>query len=231
MGYSAAVDSSDTLEVNLLSCPVVRQSWSMPHDLRICFAGDSFVAGTGDSSALGWVGRVVAEAIASGLAITAYNLGVRGETGPQIARRIAAETAPRFVADADARLIVSFGANDTVERGGRVRASVEQTVQAIRDIREATVVPVLLVGPPAVDNARQNERLRTTDALLSAEALRLDIPFVETFSATAESPLWRRQIRDGDGYHPDAEGYAFLSSIVSAPIIDWLRIEAAAHSG
>ena len=34
----------------------------MIHDLRICFVGDSFVAGTGDETALGWVGRVTATA-------------------------------------------------------------------------------------------------------------------------------------------------------------------------
>lgn len=167
----------------------------MPRDLRICFVGDSYAAGIGDSSVLGWVGRVVAEAIKGGLAVTAYNLGVRGETGPQIARRIAAEIAPRLDAGDAKRMIVSFGANDTIERDGRVRASDSQTVQALRDIRKATDVPLLLVGPQAVDDERQNARLMTRSAFLSAEALRLDIVFVETFSATANSSLWRRQIR------------------------------------
>lgn len=29
-------------------------------DLRICFIGDSFVAGVGDETALGWTGRLLA---------------------------------------------------------------------------------------------------------------------------------------------------------------------------
>lgn len=195
----------------------------MVRDLRVCFAGDSYVAGIGDATALGWVGRVAADAAASGLQITAYNLGVRGETGPQVARRIPAELSPRLAPADDPRLVLSFGANDTVERNGTVRATTEQTVQALRDVRAATTIPLFLVGPPAVDDVQQNERLAVTSERLAADASRLHVPFVETFTATAASALWRQQIRDGDGYHPDAEGYAFLAGIITQPLVDWLR--------
>ena len=36
---------------------------------------------------LGWVGRVVAASFAAGTPVTAYNLGVRGETSVQVASR------------------------------------------------------------------------------------------------------------------------------------------------
>jgi hypothetical protein len=45
-------------------------------DRRILFFGDSLVAGVGDPSGDGWVGRVVAASCAAGLPVTAYNLGV-----------------------------------------------------------------------------------------------------------------------------------------------------------
>ena len=65
-------------------------------DIRVCFAGDSLVAGTGDETALGWVGRVAAAGIASGLDLTSYNLGVRGATSVQVVRRLAIEARPRL---------------------------------------------------------------------------------------------------------------------------------------
>lgn len=54
-------------------------------DVRACFVGDSYVAGTGDPAALGWVGRVAAAAIASGVRLSAYNLGIRGDTASMVA--------------------------------------------------------------------------------------------------------------------------------------------------
>ncbi len=50
------------------------------NDHRICFIGDSFVQGTGDSESLGWVGRVAAKAQAAGWTMTPYNLSVRRDT-------------------------------------------------------------------------------------------------------------------------------------------------------
>ncbi len=49
-------------------------------DLRVCFLGDSFVAGVGDPEHLGWVGRVAARTNRGGQPLTAYGLGVRRET-------------------------------------------------------------------------------------------------------------------------------------------------------
>ena len=49
-------------------------------DLRVCFLGDSLVAGVGDPDGLGWVGRLVAGAFAAGAPLTAYPLGIRRQT-------------------------------------------------------------------------------------------------------------------------------------------------------
>ena len=49
-------------------------------DLRVCFVGDSFVAGIGDSSALGWVERVTIAAFARGLPLDGVQPGASGET-------------------------------------------------------------------------------------------------------------------------------------------------------
>jgi lysophospholipase L1-like esterase len=72
-------------------------------DRRLLFFGDSLVAGVGDPTGAGWVGRVVATSFASGLGLTAYNLGIRGETSEQIASRWRTEALPRLLAGAAGR--------------------------------------------------------------------------------------------------------------------------------
>jgi acyl-CoA thioesterase I len=84
-------------------------------DTRICFLGDSFVAGVGDPTARGWVGRVTEAGFAARSPFTAYNLGVRGQTGPQTAARVSAEVPPRLSTAGNPRIVVSFGANDTAD--------------------------------------------------------------------------------------------------------------------
>jgi hypothetical protein len=100
-------------------------------DRRLLFFGDSLVAGVGDPTGAGWVGRVVAGAFASGLALTAYNLGVRGETSGQVASRWRAEALPRLWPGADCRIVVSFGANDTSVEHGRVRVEADRSLEAL----------------------------------------------------------------------------------------------------
>ena len=195
----------------------------MTRDIRVCFAGDSLVAGTGDETARGWVGRVVAAGIASGLDLTGYNLGVRGATSVQVTRRLAIEARPRLAAAGDPRIVVSFGVNDTLPD---VLLSVAETLDALRGIHQRMApVPLLLVGPPAVDDDVQNDRIRLLDAALAQETAALGIPFVPVFAVTEGAGVWRRAVHDGDGFHPDAAGYDLLASVVTAPILDWLGRE------
>jgi len=92
-------------------------------DRRVLFFGDSFVAGVGDPTGLGWVGRVVAASHAAGAAMTAYNLGVRGETSVEVAVRWRAESRPRMVADAGYGVVFSFGVNPSAPRHRAVRSA------------------------------------------------------------------------------------------------------------
>ena len=190
-------------------------------DIRVCFAGDSFVAGTGDGTALGWVGRVTAAGIAEGLRLTTYNLGVRGATSVQVVRRLAIEARPRLTSAEDPRIVLSFGVNDTLQE---VLLSIAETLGALREAQHRMApVPLLLVGPPAVDDDVQNQRIRLLDAALARETELLTIPYVPVFAATEADAAWRRTVRAGDGFHPDAAGYALLASLVTAPILSWLR--------
>jgi hypothetical protein len=135
-GYCAAISEWHRLEVltagstpkstpttvaELDSAPMNGQ----PSDLRALFFGDSLVAGVRDPGGKGWVARVVAASFAEGLPLTAYNLGVRGETSQQVAARWRAESLPRLLPSTDARIVLSFGANDTTVEGGGLRVETE----------------------------------------------------------------------------------------------------------
>jgi lysophospholipase L1-like esterase len=193
---------------------------SSARDVRVCFAGDSLVAGTGDETALGWVGRVTAAGIAAGLDLTSYNLGVRGATSVQVVRRLAIEARPRLTVAEDPRIVLSFGVNDTLPA---VQLSTAETLGALRDAQHRMApTRLLMVGPPAVDDDEQNLRIHALDVALAREAELLAIPFVSVFAATAASAAWRRPVHEGDGFHPDAAGYALVAEVVTPPILAWL---------
>jgi lysophospholipase L1-like esterase len=192
-------------------------------DRRICFIGDSYVAGVGDPSMLGWVGRVAAAAAAEGLSSTSYNLGVRGQTGPQIAERVTLEVPPRLGPADDPRLVVSFGANDTVEVDRRRRATLAESVAAVEHIHSSVDVPLFVVGPPAVGDVAQNRRLDELDTALRMTAGRLGVPYVALHEVTNASPLWHHEIAGQDGYHPGAAGYELIADTTAPDILRWLR--------
>ena len=55
-----------------------------PRDVGLVFIGASLVAGVGDPKGQGWVSRVVGRTQHPDLELTAYNLGVRGDTSEEI---------------------------------------------------------------------------------------------------------------------------------------------------
>ncbi len=91
-------------------------------DIRICFVGDSFVAGLGDETGLGWVGRVTTAALAL----------------------------------RDAQTLVS-------------------------------PARLMLVGPPAVDDNSQNNRIAALDLDMRDGASALGIPFVDFFNKPSQT--------------------------------------------
>lgn len=195
-------------------------------DVRVCFVGDSFVAGLGDSSGLGWVGRVTVAGLARGLPLTAYNLGVRRDTSVLVSERIGREVRPRLEPASDPRVVVSFGVNDTVLEEGAARVASADTVAALeRSLLAVAPARMLLVGPPAVDDDAHNERLDALNGVLRTKSSRLGLAFVDSFSGTATDATWRQQVRAGDGYHPDAAGYRRLAELVGGPVLDWLSRE------
>jgi lysophospholipase L1-like esterase len=99
-------------------------------DIRICFLGESFVNGTGDSTYLGWTGRVCIDLSQQGYEVTYYNLGIRRETSRELARRWQSEVKRRFPIGCDRLVVFSFGTNDTTLcTGQKMRVEVAKVDQ------------------------------------------------------------------------------------------------------
>lgn len=185
-------------------------------DLRICFVGDSFVNGTGDSTLLGWTGRVCQFASQRGVPLTYYNLGVRRETSADIGVRWQFEVMARLPEGCDGRVVFSFGANDTTwERGGvRVKTSDSLRHTGMILLVAKRQYPVLMVSPPAIADEAQNERIAELVGYQRQICEGFEIPYLDVFTPLRRSPVWMTEVRSGDGAHPNAAGYAELAQLV-----------------
>jgi acyl-CoA thioesterase-1 len=201
-------------------------------DVRVCFVGDSFVAGVGDPEHRGWVGRVCARSAADGRPLTAYNLGVRAQTSADVLARWRAECGQRLSADWDSRVVVSLGVNDTTIRDGRRRVPRERSPQhltAILDGARGAGWPVLVVGPPPVADSAQNERLAELDTGFAGACAGRGVPYVRVLAALAADPVWMQEVAAGDGAHPAAAGYRALADLVWPRWSEWTGAPTVAH--
>jgi lysophospholipase L1-like esterase len=199
----------------------------VPPDRRILCFGDSFIAGVGDPTGLGWVGRLVAASSDAGRPITAYNLGIRGDTSADVAARFEAETAARTNnAAAGYGVVLAVGANDMTVQDNRLRVApgvAIRTLNGILDLTAARGQGVLIVGPPPVGEPEQDERIRELSDQFAHVATHRSVPFVATAATLGAHDAWRREAVANDGSHPGAGGYAALAEIVlAAGWIDWL---------
>jgi lysophospholipase L1-like esterase len=199
---------------------------------RICFVGDSYVAGTGDPTCLGWVGRACASAWKRGSGISFYNLGVRGDTAPMIAARWRRECEARLPADAPGRLVFMFGINDISERlGAGIRVPFEESVATAREIvREARDWhPTLWIGPPPANERMspmspmpgvaydfRNDRLLALNDAFAGEARELDVPYLDVATTLSHDPTYQQSLLDGDRMHCGAEGYGRIGAMVDS---------------
>lgn len=184
-------------------------------NLRACFLGDSYTAGAGDDSGLGWVGRVAATARGEGFDLTAYNLGVRGETGPRIAARAAAELAPRLAAGDSHAMVFTFGSNDFSQ--GVAQTDSLAAAERLLDLAGHLDIPAFVLSPPVFldEPARDRLSVALSQALAGLCAAR-GAHWLDLRATTMNWRLWWDEAGAGDGYHPNASGYAELARTFAA---------------
>ena len=185
-------------------------------NVRICFVGDSFVNGTGDSECLGWTGRICSAAIKQGHYFTYYNLGIRGETSTDIAGRWFEEVARRLPEDCDRRIIFSFGVNDTTIENGKPRVELNQTKENTLQILSIakSLFSVLMVSPPPIAEVEQNSKVETLSQELAIICEQLNVPYLDVFTLLQKSEVWLKEVAANDSYHPNAAGYLEFANLV-----------------
>lgn len=196
--------------------------------------GDSIATGTGDQRALGWPGRIAAVALAGGADLTIYDLGVRGDTSVDVARRWRAETDARLPRLFPGGIVFQYGLNDCTVRtyeDGRTerRVEAEVTLATTRTmLTEAHgLQPTLFIGPAPIDDARPgpqlvpgvvqttaNDDIRALDVQLGSVARDSGVAYLSVFDSLAADERWVRATRAGDGIHPTDEGYEALAELV-----------------
>ncbi|MEL7334307.1 MAG: GDSL-type esterase/lipase family protein [Cyanobacteria bacterium J06560_2] len=188
-------------------------------DIRICFFGDSFTAGTGDPTYLGWTARACAAMTSPHYELSYYNLGIRGNTSEQIEIRWLAEAAKRFPDHADNRVVFSFGVNDNrVENGLRFVEQAASVECARRILTQAKALfPVLFIGPLPVAEAEMNHRAQALSQAYGELCTELDVPYLDAYTPLRQNSLWMQEVAAVDGAHPAASGYLAMAQLVT----DW----------
>ena len=183
--------------------------------MRICFIGDSFVSGAYDDECLGWVGRIAAAARKRGHDLSAYNLGIRGETSVQIARRWRAEAEVRQ-SQQEGRLVFEFGVNDAREVAGKRQLQAAQSMAAAGEILHAARrwKPTLMIGPPPGGDDGRNMRVKQLSEGIAKLCAELKVPYFDSFTPLSNSSNFVANTRSVDGTHPSADGYAEWARLI-----------------
>jgi lysophospholipase L1-like esterase len=193
-------------------------------DVALVFLGASMVAGVGDPKGQGWVTRVVGRTQHPDLALTAYNLGVRGDTTADLLARWKSECEPRWAGRAEKRLVVSIGGNDAVS--GVSLARHRLNLANILDDAASAGIGTFVVSPAPTDDGEVNEKL---DVLVEAQGdvcSRRGVPFVDCFSPLLGHEQWQSDLAASSvPHHPGQAGYGLIAWLVlHNGWYDWLQI-------
>ena len=184
-----------------------------PRDIALVFIGDAYVAGYGDPKGVGWVPRVVGSTDHPGVDITAYQLGVRGDSSADVLARWRTECPPRWKDRSEKRLVVAVGHNDAAT--GMTTARVRLNLANILDDAAASGVAAFAVGPPPTLDADLNARLEIVTEAQADVCARRGVPYVDCYRPLIGHEQWLSDLgAPGDDVHPGQAGYGLIAWLV-----------------
>jgi acyl-CoA thioesterase I len=193
-------------------------------DLALVFLGASLVAGVGDPKGQGWVTRVVGRTQHPDLQLTAYNLGVRGNTSADVLDRWASEVPARWVGRTERRLVVSMGTDDILT--GISLARHRLNLANLLDDAATQGVGTFVVSPPPGDDDELNGRLEVMVEAQADVCARRGVPFVDCYHPLQGHDQWRTDLAASSvPHHPGQAGYGLIAWLVlHNGWTDWLQI-------
>jgi lysophospholipase L1-like esterase len=194
-------------------------------DLRVCFVGDSFVAGVGDPEHVGWVGRILTRTEHAGQSLTAYNLGIRRDTSEDVLARWDVECARRLPAGCAGMLVVSVGVNDAVIENGQPRVAADHSATNLATLLSQAAREgwsAMVIGPAPVADPQHNRRISDLNERFEQVCGGYEVCYVDVFSTLRDNPTWMHQVENGDGAHPSAEGYSAYAELVWPHWSTWI---------
>jgi lysophospholipase L1-like esterase len=158
------------------------------------------------------------------LELTAYNLGVRGDTSADVLSRWRTECPPRWAGRSEKRLVISVGGNDAAT--GVTLARHRLNLANILDDAASTGIGTFVVSPPPSDDHDLNAKLEVLVEAQSDVCSRRGVPFVDCYRPLLGHEQWRSDLAaSGVPHHPGQAGYGLIAWLVlHNGWYDWLQI-------
>jgi lysophospholipase L1-like esterase len=165
--------------------------------------------------------------------VTAYNLGVRGDTSEGVLARWRDEVERRRQISPSTVIVFAFGANDAkLHPDGRPFVPLESTHRNTANILKMATTDhtVLFIGPAPVEEGAlarvlnpdgsapvpTNHQVKAVSTAIASEAAKAGVPFFDLYSRLADDKAWFDGLRETDGIHPPARGHDAIARLIGA---------------
>ncbi len=201
------------------------------------FVGDSIMAGAWDNKG-GWVNRLIGNIMDKFIEANnnngefcclPYNLGVFGNTIPDVLERMEREIEVRLESSKTALIVFLIGTNDSIylvneDKPLFTEDEFRNNLIKLITISKKTTENMIFIGMPPVDDALvnpmpwdeaeayRNERVESFDEIIQEVCSEQKIPFCPMFDKWMALDNYKEYLQDGA--HPNSKGHAFIAEQV-----------------